>query len=447
MRWRPLIFAVLLVLPPASSGEPESISAQMEPASISAQIQESAAAEGDGGATRGFYDLRNNLPAWSGSAAARANAKLAMAVLANAARDGLDPDRYSVFTGSWNPGADDVALTGALLRYMSDLSVGRAELRDVDPDMALPARTIDAPLLLQEALLMGELEHMLATLVPKHPAYAMLKAALAASPAEMLIANMERWRWLPAQLEPDRIVVNTAAADLQMWLGGKLVLTSRVVVGTPENPSPILRAEGAGITVNPAWTLPHSIAAKEILPKLKASRAYLKNHDMELLNGPAGDPHGLNINWRAIRAGTFPYRIRQRPGPRNPLGQIKIELPNRFDVYLHDTSSKSAFSREDRHLSHGCVRVEQILPLASYALSASPGTLDRIVALVGTGQTRYVPLQKRLPVYLLYWTAVPGADNSLKTYQDVYERDGRLIAALRAKPLRIASNIPACQRG
>jgi len=436
MTWRLIIACVLLLLPQISSGQP---------ADIAAQIQ--TAANGADDATRRFYELRDNLPAWSGSPAARANAKRAMAVLADAAREGLDPDRYRVFTGIWNRGAGDVALTGALLRYMSDLSVGRPELRGVDRDMALPARTIDAPWLLQEALRQGELERMLATLIPKHPEYAMLKAALAMAPDDQLIANMERWRWLPAYLEPDRIMVNTAAADLQMWLGGKLVLTSRVVVGTRANRSPMLRAEGAGITVNPSWTVPHSIATREILPKLKASRTYLQKNDMVLLNGPVGDPHGLTVDWRAMRPGSFAYRIRQRPGPRNPLGQIKIELPNPFDVYLHDTPSKAAFVRKDRHLSHGCVRVEQILPLASYALSAEPGTLDKITALIGTGETRYLAMPKRLPVYFVYWTATQDLSNNLKLHEDIYGRDQRLISALRAKPVRIASSSPDCLRG
>ena len=438
MTWRLILASVLLLLPQLSSGQPVGIAAQIQVATLSAE---------DAGATGRFYELRENLPAWTGSAAARANAKRATAVLADAAGEGLDPDRYRVFTGIWNPGAGDVALTSALLRYMSDLAIGRPELRGIDRDMALPARTIDAPWLLHEALRQGELERMLATLIPPHPEYAMLKAALAVTPTDQLVANMERWRWLPAYLEPDRIMVNTAAADLQMWLGGKLVLTSRVVAGTRANPSPMLRAEGVGITVNPSWTVPHSIATKEILPKLKASRAYLQKNDMVLLNGPAGDPHGLTVNWRAMRPGSFPYRIRQRPGPRNPLGQIKIELPNQFDVYLHDTSSKAAFVRTERHLSHGCVRVEQILPLASYALSADPGTLDKITALIGTGETHYLAMPKRLPVYFVYWTATQDLSNNLTLHQDIYGRDQRLISVLRAKPVRVASSSPNCLRG
>ena len=116
---------------------------------------------------------------------------------------------------------------------------------------------------------------------------------------------------------------------------------------------------------------------------------------MVLLNGPPGDPHGLHVNWRAVRPGTFPYQIRQNPGPRNPLGRIKLELPNRFDVYLHDTPGKAAFNAPVRALSHGCVRVEQILPLASYALKADVSAMQQITedalahgATVATGGKR-----------------------------------------------------------
>ena len=265
--------------------------------------------------------------------------------------------------------------------------------------------------------------------------------------AGVIAANMERWRWLPAELEPDRIMVNAAGSQLEMWLGGKLVLTSRVIVGKRTSPTPLLRAEGAGITINPPWTVPRSIAAKEILPKLKRNPAWLANHDMVLLDGPKDDPQGLHIDWHAIPAGRFPYQIRQFPGPHNPLGQIKLELPNRFDVYLHDTPDKAAFERSRRQLSHGCVRVEQILPLASYAFAADLTAKQRIIEAIEHGETSYLPLQKKLPVYFLYWTAVPGPGAELTYYPDVYGRDQRLFAAMRRPEPRSAAIMPPCTKG
>jgi murein L,D-transpeptidase YcbB/YkuD len=257
---------------------------------------------------------------------------------------------------------------------------------------------------------------------------------------------MERWRWLPPVLEGDRIMVNAANAELELWLDGKSILRSRVVVGRSSTRTPILRAEGVGITFNPPWTVPRSIAAKEILPKLKRNPSWLADHDMFLLDGPAGDPHGLRVDWRAIRAGTFPYQIRQNPGPRNPLGQIKLELPNRFDVYLHDTSNHSDFKKPKRQLSHGCVRVEQILPLATQVLGADSTATQKIAEATGRHDTSYLALPKKIPIYLLYWTAVPH-DGTVEFLDDTYGRDQRLIAAMHTTSVRLASIEAPCTRG
>lgn len=381
---------------------------------------------------------------WSAS-----SMRAAQSVMAAAASEGLDPDRYRVSL-SGDGARDETVLTGAVLSYMQDLAIGRASLQAVDADIGLPPRALNAQAMLEEALRANRLPQMLAALAPAHPGYLALKAELAREPdpqqREILAANMERWRWLPARLEPDRIEVNAAAATLTMWLGGKEILSSRVIVGKPATRTPILRAEGAGITVNPAWNVPQSIAVKEILPKLKRNRSWLASQDMVLLNGPPGDPHGLTVNWRAIPAGRFPYRIRQVPGARNPLGQIKLELPNRFDVYLHDTPGKAAFNRANRAQSHGCVRVEQILPLASYALMAGPDAMALIQEAIGGGETRYLPLNRKVPIYILYWTAFADRDGKVQFVRDLYGRDKRMIAALRRQSLRVAAIQPACEK-
>ncbi len=266
----------------------------------------------------------------------------------------------------------------------------------------------------------------------------------AAARVDTIIANMERWRWLPRSLEADRIWINVPDARLQFWLGGRVVLASRVVVGRPNDPTPILRAEGAGVTVNPPWNVPSSIAVKEILPKLRKNPAYLVSQNMVLANGPADDPQGLHIDWHAVSAARFPYRIRQKPGPQNALGRVKIELPNRFAVYLHDTPAKSAFDRPERDVSHGCVRVEQILPLASYVLGNAQAA-KRIAAALQDGETRYFPAAKTLPVYFLYWTAFAGEDGVLQFRPDIYGRDARLIAAIKARAVQVAA-LAGCRR-
>ena len=396
-----------------------------------------------------FYRQRGDVLAWSGSPQAMTNARQAVAILSDAASEGLDPERYRVRAAGQGPQAEDAAITAAVMTYMRDIATGRPELRSLDKDVALPARSADFAAMLDDALGHSRLAAMLRDLAPAHAEYVALRAALhrGGDKTDIIAANMERWRWLPPVLEPDRIVINAADAQLEMWLGAKRVLTSRVIVGKPATPTPILRADGAGLTLNPPWTVPRSISAKEILPKLKRNPAWLAGQDMVLLNGPPGDPHGLHVNWRAVRPGTFPYQIRQNPGPRNPLGRIKLELPNRFDVYLHDTPGKAAFNAPVRALSHGCVRVEQILPLASYALKADVSAMQQITEAVGQGNTQYLPLQRKLPVYFLYWTAMPGPDGEMAFVPDIYGRDQRMIAALPAKPVRMAGNFAACTKG
>jgi murein L,D-transpeptidase YcbB/YkuD len=154
---------------------------------------------------------------------------------------------------------------------------------------------------------------------------------------------------------------------------------------------------------------------------------------MFLLNGPEDDPTGLQIDWSRFSAGNFPYRIRQRPGPDNPLGQVKLEMPNSFDVYLHDTPGKAAFSQTVRALSHGCIRVEQILPLAAIALGGDAAqAITELNEAIATGMTQRIRLAEPLPVYVLYWTAWVDANQTMQFRPDVYRRDGSLVAAIAA---------------
>jgi murein L,D-transpeptidase YcbB/YkuD len=168
-----------------------------------------------------------------------------------------------------------------------------------------------------------------------------------------------------------------------------------------------------------------------MLPRLRSDRRYLADRNMILVNGPNGDPHGLSVDWGSISQSAFPYQIRQLPGEDNALGEIKLELPNRFSVFLHDTPARTLFSRMDRFLSHGCVRVQAIKELASYALaqnsSHAPASLDEAIA---SGNTTLLRLNDPLPVYVLYWTAATNLDGSFGFRRDVYTRDEQLLAAI-----------------
>lgn len=310
------------------------------------------------------------------------------------------------------------------------LSALRARLAREDPDYAKAGEEATKTALLA-AVRRFQLKN---GLDPDGRVGAKTLAMLNISPASrvwQIIANMERWRWIPRALEARRAAVNAADGTLEVVEDGKIVLASNVIVGDAKHPSPILRAVATSVTVNPPWNVPPSIARKEMLPKLKRDQSYLLNQNIVLLNGPTADPHGLDIDWRAISTGRFPYRLQQLPGPLNSLGGVKLEMPNRFDVYLHDTPAKRLFARTQRNFSHGCVRVEQSLALASVALTGDAKlAVPELKAMIADGVTRHLPLKHPLPVYILYWTAIADANGDVAFRPDVYGRDTRLIAAL-----------------
>lgn len=233
----------------------------------------------------------------------------------------------------------------------------------------------------------------------------------AADRVTQIEANMERWLWLPHRLPVRYIAVNAADATLKVVDDGKTILTSRVIVGKRRTQTAIFNADVIAVTINPPWKVPTSIVRNEILPKLRRNPDYLVKHHM-------------------VEKGA-PYRIEQLPGAYNSLGYLKLEMPNRFSMFLHDTNARGLFARDDRHLSHGCIRVQNIRPLAAYALTGDSDLgLARINDLIESGKTQKIPLSRPLPVYVLYWTVIAHADGVVDFRPDVYGRDKRLITAL-----------------
>jgi murein L,D-transpeptidase YcbB/YkuD len=226
-----------------------------------------------------------------------------------------------------------------------------------------------------------------------------------AARAQQIVANMERLRWMPHALGTQYILVNVPDASLALMESGQSALTSRVVVGAPDKQTPILAAKAVAVTINPAWHVPKSIVAKEIQPKLDQDSDYLESKHMEMENG----------------------EVVQLPGPDNALGTVKFEMPNVFNVYLHDTPSKHAFLSDERALSHGCVRVEQIRPLVEHMLGISDDELQQ--AITG-GKTQARRLDQPIPVYIQYFTAIARGDGRTVFREDIYGRDARMIGVM-----------------
>jgi murein L,D-transpeptidase YcbB/YkuD len=245
-----------------------------------------------------------------------------------------------------------------------------------------------------------------------------------------IVANMERWRWEPDQFGDFHVEVNIPEFTVWIMKDGVPVHTTRVVVGRPQNQTPIFSDEIQNIVVNPYWNVPPSIATNEIKPHLIANPYYLDSQNMEMLAG-GKVISAAGIDWTTTNINN--YSIRQKPGPGNALGKIKFLFPNEHDVYLHDTPSKSLFSRAFRAYSHGCVRVQNPMDFAGALIETNPElTLAAIESMEGPKE-RWVTLQNHIPVHLMYFTLRVDKDGTIRSYGDVYGHNKKLIELLNAE--------------
>ena len=249
----------------------------------------------------------------------------------------------------------------------------------------------------------------------------------AATTRDDIIANMERWRWLPEDLGDFHVMVNIPEFRLAILDQGQEVYTTRVVVGTSKNQTPSFSDEIEHIVVNPYWNVPSSIANNEIGPLIVANPGYIASQNMELLyNGEVVNASA--VDWSTTSVSNF--RIRQRPGAGNALGRIKFLFPNQHDVYLHDTPSKSLFSRSFRAYSHGCIRVQNPMEFAGALLAHTPDlTVASLEGMFGS-QERWVNLPANIPVHITYFTLRIDADGTIRSYGDVYGANKKMIALL-----------------
>jgi murein L,D-transpeptidase YcbB/YkuD len=243
--------------------------------------------------------------------------------------------------------------------------------------------------------------------------------------------NLERGRWVMHQLEPDFLVVNIAGFNLRRVQNDSITFFSPVIVGRKFHESPIFKGKMIYIEINPTWTVPYSIATKEMLPKLKKDPSYLSQKNMIIMdrNGNHLDP--TSIDFSKYSRGNFPFIIRQEPGPHNALGQVKFIFPNKYSVYVHDTPGKYLFSREDRAFSHGCIRLEKKWELLMNLMDdPEVWNMDKINEILATKKTTRINLPKPIDIIILYWTAGGDKQHRLFFDRDVYQRDDEVLTAL-----------------
>jgi L,D-transpeptidase YcbB len=309
-------------------------------------------------------------------------------LIAAAPEEGLN-----VATTGLPPTEAALRLANAYLNGCTDAQA-RAGWRIVSNDSAY-----DLPSLLADALRRNDLPGLYEALRPRSTEYAALRAALAgeADPTQRatLLRNMERWRWMPLALGDRYLLVNAAGFEVSLWEEGRKVAHWRVIVGKPKTPTPVFGATVTGVTVNPWWDIPDSIVAESVGRLVRTNPAEARRRGYVWANGS----------------------YRQRPGPNNALGQMKLVMPNPFNVYLHDTPNKALFDPPSRAFSHGCIRVGGALDLAGRLLG------QPVEDAVETKQTMTLQLQQPLPVYIAYFTADVADDGTVELHPDIYGRD------------------------
>ncbi len=327
-----------------------------------------------------------------------------------------DPDGLAAALRSRNPAVFSKEATDRFNRVSSDLALGHVKKPGriawfvVDDD--LDAAKQDG--LLRSALATHQIADALNSLLPTHPQYAALKNALAMTPETDTLKlnrvrlNMDRWRWLPRDLGEKYIIVNVPGFHATLVENGVNRWKHKAIAGATKTPTPQLSAMAVGVMLNPWWEVPPSITGE-----VAGKKGFV----------PLKGGDGKVQRWR------------QPPGPTNALGQLKFVMYNPHNIYLHDTNARSRFSSRMRALSHGCIRTENILDLATELLADDGGewTSDKIQNTLESKKTVQANFVKPVPVYIVYFSSAALNDGRIVDYQDLYGRDAKALAALQMK--------------
>jgi murein L,D-transpeptidase YcbB/YkuD len=244
-----------------------------------------------------------------------------------------------------------------------------------------------------------------------------------------LEASLERIENMNFQFGQRYVVVNLPAAFAEAVENDKVVRRYRVIVGKTEKPSPTLTAEITSVNLNPTWTVPSSIAKTEISAHMRKDPGYLARMHMDVLDAHDNpiDPH--SVDWSGTHTPNF--TVLQQNGAWNALGAVKIDMPNPYSVYMHDTNQRNLFSDDYRFDSHGCSRVDNVRDLATWLLQEENPKWTRaaIDAAIATGQREDITLPKKVPVAWIYLTAWMTRDQTIQFRNDIYDQDEQLLEA------------------
>jgi L,D-transpeptidase YcbB len=486
----PALADAIVITPPAAQAAEAPVTAPPAfslAAEISERLKRDKASGGereDRDAAAKFYDTRQGEPLWVTASGLTKRADTASAFIATADDWGLSASAFKLpelKASADIPRADladaEVAMTLSALKYARHARGGRMDPMQLGKSIdrkaqLLPPATVladlaksDAPeatlkgfhpahpqfeKLRQKYLMAKAGQNVLEPVVPvavavEDPAKPGAKKKVAAavpqppSPPTMtkkLLANMEEWRWMPA-MGDTHINPNIPEFMVRVVRSNKVVHAERIVTGKTDTPTPIFSDEMRTVVFQPFWNVPESIKIKELQPQLMRSSGALGKAGLKAAyNGREVNP--AEVDWG--NADMRQYHIFQPPGGANALGQVKFLFPNKHDVYMHDTPSKSLFANASRAYSHGCMRVRDPLKLAEVILSMDKGwDMPRVVELANRGpQNNEIPLSKKIPVHVTYFTTVVDDDGKLKTFSDIYGHEAKIHLGIEGKAHLIA---------
>jgi murein L,D-transpeptidase YcbB/YkuD len=425
-------------------------------------------------ALEAFYAEHTGPALWMTSAGLSPEAQSILGEIAKADEWGLDVGAFMVPPADYQPttaedqAATEIAIDLAILRYARYARGGRADPAALSKVMDQTATLRDPKIVLTEVAVTETPDAYLAGLHPKHEQFERLRQALLKArasgdekPKDMkrLLVNMERWRWMPEDLGPLYVWLNTPEAMVSVVKGKETIHSERTIVGKRVYATPVFSAEMKTIVFNPEWIVPQTIIKEDLLPKLrvKKSGGFLSlsegGYNLEVLKvnhltvkykDRVIDP--IKVDWQKVNMNNITFV--QPPGPRNVLGKVQFLYPNEHAVYLHDTLKRGLFKNAVRVEGHQCPRVANPDKFAAALLAEDKGwTKDKIDKLMANGKNTAIDLDHPLPVHTTYFTAVVDADGKVKTFADIYRLDDKVASAVIGKSVSAAPVANAAPRG
>ncbi len=490
--------------PPAAPGEPVAAASPVaEPVdavvteirrriAVAPRGRETSADAADRAALVALYESRTQ-PAWSDVQGLNSRAKLAIEEIRRADDWGLKAAAFDLPSlSAGEPTAQaradaEIKLGMAILRYARQARGGRLDPQSVSKLFDRRPQPFEPGSLIRAAAASEAPDAYLRNLHPRHAGFRNLQKALvtlrhaaaeaapqpepaAEAPAarskgqvvrktppasrseqiQRIVANMERWRWMPDDLGGFHVWNNVPEQTTLVFKNGKVVFEEKIVVGKADTPTPNFSADMQFVIFQPEWGVPNGIKNNEIAPLLRRASAesggwfggsdrtpstVLARHGLRVsVGGQVVNPD--SVNWNSVDVNRFNFI--QPSGPQNVLGVVKFRFPNKHDVYMHDTPQKNLFSSPVRAFSHGCMRVQNPVRFAEVLLEHDKGwSSDRVRGMVPRGGE--VKLSTQIPVHNVYFTAIADQDGKVKTFSDLYGSDTRVISALEGRAISVPS--------